>query len=40
MTNGNGIGVFIDPTVKIFMEGECEEEEEDNICGGGGENVD
>ena len=29
-----------DPALKIFMEGECDEEEEDNICGGGGENVD
>jgi hypothetical protein len=28
-----------DPALKIFMEGECDEEEEDNICGGG-ENVD
>ena len=29
-----------DPAVKIFMDGECDEEEEDNICEGGGENVD
>ena len=29
-----------DLVVKIFMDGECDKEEEDNICGGGDENVD